>query len=69
MHGQTDAVVGWCDLGPGCLRTVTLQIARQLKPMVIPYKTNPILYHLLVRGASPPGYFTLPNVISGEEVP
>ncbi|MBS0191217.1 MAG: hypothetical protein U0573_15420 [Phycisphaerales bacterium] len=68
VHGQTDAVVRWCDLALVVSGTVTLQIARQLKPMVILYKTNPILYHLLVRWVLTTKYFTLPNVISGEEV-
>lgn len=68
VHGQTDAVIRWCELAIVVSGTVTLQIARQLKPMVIVYKSNPILYHLVARWVLTTKYFTLPNVISGEEV-
>ncbi|MBS0188260.1 MAG: hypothetical protein JSS51_09335 [Planctomycetes bacterium] len=68
VHGQTDAVVRWCDLALVVSGTVTLQIARQLKPMVVVYKSNPILYNLVARWVLTTKYFTLPNLISGEEV-
>jgi lipid-A-disaccharide synthase len=67
-HAQTDAVIRWCDLALVVSGTVTLQIARQTKPMVILYKSNPLLYHAVARWVLTTKYFTLPNLISGEDV-
>lgn len=67
-HAQTDAVVRWCDLALVVSGTVTLQIARQTKPMVILYKSNPILYYALARWMLTTDMFTLPNVIAGERI-
>ena len=68
VHGQTDAVVRWCDLALVVSGTVTLQIARQLKPMVILYKINPFAYHLVARWVVTTKYFTLPNLLADEEI-
>ncbi|MBL8876259.1 MAG: hypothetical protein JNM86_10730 [Phycisphaerae bacterium] len=68
VHGQTDAVVRWCDLALVVSGTVTLQIARQVKPMVVLYKSNPILYHGFARWLLTTKYFTLPNLIADREI-
>lgn len=68
VHGQTDAVIRWCDLALVVSGTVTLQIARQVKPMVVVYKSNPILYHLFARWLLTTKYLTLPNLIADRRV-
>ncbi|MBX3390085.1 MAG: hypothetical protein KF691_11615 [Phycisphaeraceae bacterium] len=68
VHGQTDAVIRWCDLALVVSGTVTLQIARQVKPMVVVYRSNPVLYHGFARWLLTTKYFTLPNLIAGEEI-
>lgn len=66
--GQTDAVVNWCDLALVVSGTVTLQIARQAKPMVIVYKSSPVMYALLGSWLIDTELFALPNLIAGKEV-
>ena len=48
--------------------TVTLQIARQVTPMVVFYTSNPILYYTVARWLLSTRYFALPNLIAGQEV-
>lgn len=64
----TDAVVRWADLAMVVSGTVTLQVARQHRPMVIVYKSNPLLYHLVARWIVRTKLFSLPNLIAGREV-
>lgn len=66
--GDTDAVIRWCDLALVASGTVTLQIARQLKPMVVFYKSSPLFYYLLARWLVSTKYFALPNVLAHREV-
>ena len=68
VAGETDAVIRWADLALVVSGTVTLQIARQAKPMVIVYKSSPLLYNLLGRWLVRTKHFTLPNLIAGEEI-
>ncbi|MFM9996674.1 MAG: lipid-A-disaccharide synthase [Phycisphaerales bacterium] len=66
--GDTDAVIRWCDLALVASGTVTLQIARQLKPMVVFYKSSPLFYYLLARWLVSTKFFALPNVLAHREV-
>lgn len=66
--GSTDAVVRWCDMCMVVSGTVTLQIARQHKPMVIVYKLGRIAWTLIARWLIQPDFITLPNLIAGREI-
>lgn len=66
--GATDAVVRWCDLALVVSGTVTLQIARQHRPMVIVYKSSRLLWSLVARWIIRTPFFTLPNLVAGREI-
>lgn len=66
--GSTDAVVRWSDLALVVSGTVTLQIARQHRPMVIVYKSSRLLWALLARWIIRTPFFTLPNLVAGREI-
>ncbi len=66
--GATDAVVRWCDLALVVSGTVTLQIARQHRPMVIVYKSSRLLWALVARWVIRTPFFTLPNLVAGREI-
>ncbi len=66
--GETDAVVRWCDIALVKSGTVTLQVARQGKPMVVFYKKNGPLMFVLLRGIVSTKYFSLPNVMAHKRV-
>lgn len=66
--GSTDAVVRWCDLAMVVSGTVTLQIARQRKPMVIVYKSSRLMWSLVARWIIRTPFFTLPNLVAGREI-
>ncbi|MEM9372574.1 MAG: lipid-A-disaccharide synthase [Planctomycetota bacterium] len=66
--GVTDAAVRWCDLAMVVSGTVTLQIARQRKPMVIVYKSSRVIWSLVARWVIRTPLFTLPNLIAGREI-
>ena len=68
VSGETDAVIRWCQLALVVSGTVTLQIARQHKPMVIVYKSSRLFYNLLGRWIVSAPFFTLPNLIAGREI-
>ncbi len=68
VSGETDAVIAWCNLSLVVSGTVTLQIARQAKPMVVIYKSSPVFYHLVGRWLVSAPFFTLPNLIAGREI-
>lgn len=65
---QTDAAIRWADLALAVSGTVTLQVARQRTPMVIVYKSNPVMYALLGWWIIDTELFALPNLIAGKEV-
>lgn len=66
--GKTDPVVHWCDLALVVSGTVTLQIARQARPMIAVYRSSRWLYELIGRWIVSTRFFTLPNLIAGREV-
>lgn len=62
--GDTDAVIRWCQLALVKSGTITLQVARQCRPMVVFYKkSNPLLF-LLARLVLSTRLFSLPNVLA-----
>lgn len=66
--GQTDEAIAWCDAAVVVSGTVTLQLARQAKPMVIMYKVNKLTYRVVSALLIATDFFTLPNLIAGREV-
>jgi len=66
--GETDLVARWCDLALVVSGTVTLQLAKQARPMVIFYKTNELAYNAVGKRVITTRYFALPNLIVGHEV-
>ncbi len=66
--GDTDSIIRWCDLAIVKSGTITLQIARQNRPMVAFYKSNPLPYYLVGKWVVSTKYFTLPNVLAHREV-
>ncbi|MFI4881476.1 MAG: lipid-A-disaccharide synthase [Phycisphaerales bacterium JB064] len=68
IAGDTDSAVRWAELALVVSGTVTLQIARQARPMVVFYKSNKLLYNLIGRWIVSTRYFTLPNLIAGTNV-
>lgn len=68
LSGQTDTVIRWCSAALVVSGTVTLQIAKQSRPMVVFYKSNPLVYMLLGRWVLTTEFFTLPNLIAGREI-
>ncbi len=71
MVGQTDAVIRWCDFALVASGTVTLQVARQHKPMVTFYrfgKTWRLPLSVIGRLMFTTRLFTLPNLIAGKRI-
>ena len=68
VAGKTDMVVRWCDLALVKSGTVTLQIAKQAKPMVIFYKTSKVLYKAVGKWIISTPYIALPNLVAGYEI-
>lgn len=68
LCGQTDVVVRWCELALVVSGTVTLQVAKQQRPMVIVYKYNPIACFLLGSWLVSTRVFSLPNLIAGRRI-
>jgi len=71
MHiaiGDTDAVVRWCDYAVVVSGTVTLQVAKQLKPMVTFYRPGKFMYHIAGRWLVSTELFTLPNLTAGSKI-
>lgn len=68
VHGKTDAVIRWCDLSLVVSGTVTLQIARQTKPMVIMYRPSRLVWSLIARWLISTSSFSLPNLIAGRKI-
>ncbi len=68
-HSNTDAVIRWCDLAMVVSGTVTLQIAKQHKPMVIVYKMiSRWLWTLIAQWLIQTKFITLPNLIAGRVI-
>lgn len=68
VSGDTDGVVRWCDYALVVSGTVTLQIAKQHRPMVALYRPNKFIYQLLGRWLVSTELFTLPNLVAGQAV-
>ncbi|MBC7834717.1 MAG: lipid-A-disaccharide synthase [Phycisphaerales bacterium] len=66
--GNADAVVRWCDFALVASGTVTLQVARQHKPMVTFYRPSKLMYHLAYRWLVSTPFYTLPNLIAGKKI-
>ena len=66
--GETDLVARWCDLALVVSGTVTLQVAKQTRPMVVIYKVNEIFYTWFARFLIRTPYFILPNLIANQEI-
>lgn len=70
MHsvtGQPDTVIAWCDVALTVSGTMTLEIARQRKPMIGVYKTGVISWlgsKVIVRSR----FCLLPNLIADREI-
>jgi len=61
---DTDAVVRWCQIALVKSGTVTLQVAKQRRPMVVFYaKANPLVY-VLAQAVLSTKVFSLPNVLA-----
>lgn len=68
VAGDTDAVVRWCDFALVVSGTVTLQIAKQHRPMVAVYRPKKWFYFLIGRWLVSTRHFTLPNLIAGKRI-
>jgi len=64
----TEAVIRWSSLALVVSGTVTLQIARQQRPMVIVYKIGRLGWSLVARWVIQTKFITLPNILAGREV-
>jgi len=65
---DTDAVVRWCQIALVKSGTVTLQVAKQRRPMVVFYqRSNPFLF-LIARLILSTRLFSLPNVLAKDRV-
>ncbi len=64
VSGDTDAVIRWCDYALVVSGTVTLQIAKQRKPMVAVYQPNKFVFKLIGQWLVSTQVFTLPNLIA-----
>lgn len=67
-HARTDEVIRWCDLALVVSGTVTLQIARQAKPMVVVYRSSRLTWSLVARWLLKTRYLSLPNLVAGKQI-
>ncbi len=65
---DADGIIRWCDLALVKSGTITLQITRQAKPMVVFYKGSRLMYYGIVKWLLATKYFTLPNVLAHREI-
>lgn len=68
VTGSTNAVVRWCDLALVKSGTVTLQVARQAKPMVVFYRKGGPLFYFFVRLILATKQISLPNILAHRRV-
>ncbi len=69
--GNTDAVVRWCDMALVASGTVTLQVARQQRPMVTFYRFGKLMripLTIMAWFVFKTKLFTLPNLIAGRQI-
>lgn len=65
---DTDAVIHWCELALVKSGTVTLQVTRHGRPMVIFYKKSNPLFFLLARFVLSTRLFSLPNLLARRRI-
>ncbi len=65
---ETDVVARWSDVALAVSGTVTLQLAKQARPMVVMYKTNKIAWQFVMRRLITSRFVALPNLIADREV-
>jgi lipid-A-disaccharide synthase len=66
---DTDAVIRWCDIALVKSGTVTLQVAKQTRPMVVFYKkSNPLIYQFARTVLMNVDSFSLPNILAGRRI-
>lgn len=65
---DTDAVIRWCQLALVKSGTVTLQVARQGRPMVIFYKKSNSFLFTIATPLMSTKIFSLPNIIAGRRI-
>ncbi|MBS0196624.1 MAG: hypothetical protein JSR77_07690 [Planctomycetes bacterium] len=65
---DTDAVIRWCQIALVKSGTVTLQVAKQLRPMVVFYRKANAFLFLLVRLILSTKLFSLPNVLARKRI-
>ncbi|KAA0214519.1 MAG: hypothetical protein DYG94_10305 [Leptolyngbya sp. PLA3] len=68
VSARTEAAIRWAELCLVVSGTVTLQVARQCRPMVIVYKSSRVAYNLVGRWLVTPPHFSLPNLIAAREI-
>lgn len=66
--GEADAVIRWCDFAVVVSGTVTLQVARQRKPMITFYRPGRLFYYALARWLVSARFYTLPNLIANKKI-
>ena len=67
VNGDVAAGIRWCDLALNVSGTVSLDVARQHKPMVAVYRTGPISYFGSKVVLRTP-HRLLPNIVAGREI-
>ncbi|MFN0011100.1 MAG: lipid-A-disaccharide synthase [Phycisphaerales bacterium] len=68
ISGDIEAAIRWCDFALVKSGTVTLHVARQLKPMVAFYRPARLMYYSIAKWIVSTPMFTLPNLIMGRKV-
>ncbi len=65
---DTDAIIHWCQLALVKSGTVTLQVAKQNRPMVAFYRKSNPLFFLLARTILSTKLFALPNLLARKRI-
>lgn len=65
---QTDAVIHWCEAALVVSGTVSLQVAKQCRPMVVFYKSSPLLYFGLAKWIVATKFYALPNLVAERRI-
>jgi lipid-A-disaccharide synthase len=66
-----DAAARWCDVAVAASGTVTLQIARQRRPMVVVYRLGTFArvgFRLIIRWMMTSEHIALPNIVAGKRI-
>ncbi len=66
--GKTDLLVRWAQVAIVVSGTVTLQLAKQARPMVVMYKTNKIAWNTVGKALITSRFISLPNLIAGRGI-